>query len=687
MALSAPKLLALVILSCVFSFLPCLGSVPQEAIDFYNQACDASQSGDQGAAQTAFAQALSAGFDDFRYASDDPDLKAFTSTPAYKDLLLSHQSMLTLLSSERGFNLEEGQWTNWEKLEAITEEKDSASEVRLLWKSLGLDYEIRVSGPLADEFSQAKAPPEAGGPSLMLSILIPDGTSAYESSNAFHFLLGKSKISVTGSLYMNPGWQLVNELTPAISDPEKDHTITISGFIPWQIILPYHPLVDTTIGLNISIQSNASGQDGQVLFPDPHSFSPAAEIYRFVPMNFKIDTATNEAMVGKMSQSIIGDDPLICDLTVISNESGSAFLKMDFLDERGNSVLPEGAVRQPRTVLAGANIISQSADFQALKPGPYLVKIDLELPSGNQLVWSSMILNMGSHWEEKFQTRMASLQEKDQPTARYYLDTIIAAVENLPSRRHPGSLSTTFRELDSFLEAGKDQGNILPEKGVFLLTWTDDHDNQRFCSLYLPDGHRQADALDPVVLWSNAPGFERRLASRVGKFSEYPRPKPTPPKAEDRKFPVYLVPHSPAEAYGSLAEEVSDLDSCLQWVRSYFSTETVSLAGMDKAAGAVLQYSLNKPETLSRILIYSGSQLNPWPESTAEDLKPKFPAKAPGFPAMTWIDFYIETQTFGQGKLLLSVLEDAGYIVSPVQRVKGGPSLTQVTDRLVLWAE
>jgi len=657
------------------------------AMDLYNQSCDASTDGRTPQALALFQQAMDAGFDDLRYAQTDPDLAGITATREFKDLLVAHQSRLTLLSSERGFELKSGKWTSWASMESTTGPLKKPAELRLKWQPLGLDFEVKISGKLAADFSDIKLSPEAGGPSLMISTVVLDGISPYESANAFHFLLGKNKSSATGSLYMNPGWQQVNELAPTITEQDNGRSIIIKGTIAWQILMPYHPLVDTTMGLNVSVQSDASGKNAQVLFPDPQSFTPGASIHRFVPMIFKTDTAPNEAMVGRMSQSVVSNDPLICDLTVISSEPGTGYLKMDFLNDQGKSLLPEGARSLPVELMAGVNSLTRSADFRALNLGPYLVKVDLKLPSGEQLVWSSMILNMGPDWETKFSERMEKLQEKDRPTANYYLSTITTAMDKLPARRHPGSMSTTLLELDAFLDAGLNQGSILPQSGVFLLAWNDASGNERFCSVYLPDGHLKADALDPVVLWAGAPGFERRLAARIGKFCEYPRKLPKPNAAADKKFSIYLVPHPPAQPFADLSEEVADLDIVLNWVQSYFGTRKVSLAGMNAAAGPVLEYSLQKPAMLSRILIYSGALLNSWPDMDAADLALKFPAEPAGFPPLTWIAFITETQSTGQGKLLLSVMEEAGYIVKPVQEVRGGLSLSQVTDRLVLWAE
>ncbi len=657
-----------------------------DALSLYNQACDASLAGQTDSAQVLFQQALQAGFDDLRYALSDPDLDNLRASSEFKDLLLNHQSNLTLLSSERGLELESQQWTPWTELEASSGTNQQPATMRLQWQPLGLDFEVKLSGEMATAFNGTTAPPASGGPSMMITLAILDGTSPYESTNSFHFLFGKNKTSGMGALYLGNGWQPVNELTPNITSPVKDQ-ILLSGTITWQTILPYHPLVDTTLGLNIALQSGGAENHTQTLFPDPQALAPGSEFHRFVPAIFDLGSTDYEAMVGHMSQSVVSDDPLQCDLNVLSFETGTGYLQMDFLDEKGQSVLDGGARPVPMELQSGVNSLTQSADFRALKLGPYLVKVDLELPSGNTMTWSSLVLNMGPHWQTNFQQRIDKLSAQDQPTADFYMHTVESAIDLLASRRHPGSLTTTLLELDAFVIAGTASGSILPNSGVFILVWNDSLGQERFCSLYLPVGYKKNTGLEPVVLWANAAGVERRLAARIGKFAEYPRKSPIPAAAEDKKTPIYLVPHSPEKPYASLDAEVADMHAFLQWVESYFQTEATALAGMNAASGAVLDFSRLHPEMLSRILIYSGALLDPWPQANASFLESKFPAKPKNYPPLTWIDFFRETQAAGQGQLLLSVLDKAGYIHGPVEKVKGGLSLTQVGDRLVLWVE
>jgi hypothetical protein len=236
------------------------------------------------------------------------------------------------------------------------------------------------------------------------------------------------------------------------------------------------------------------------------------------------------------------------------------------------------------------------------------------------------------------------------------------------------------------LDSGLNRGSILPESGTFLLAWNDARNEQRLCSAYFPAGYQKSSNLEPVVLWSNSPGVEGRFAGRVGKLYEYEEGPVAPSPAGPNEFPVYLVPHRSHGNTLSPAEEISDLDFFLQWVKEYFQVTEVALAGVDSAAGAVLKLAHQQPSTLSRVLIFAGANLEPWPQADIQEITAKLTPMPDGFPAITWLDFVNGTAFSGQGKLLLSVLQDAGYNLEPVQKVRGGLSLPQISDRLVLWA-
>lgn len=655
-----------------------LATVPPEATQLYNQACLASLADRQTEALSLFQQAQQAGFDDFRFALADSELSSLTQSPAFSSLWVAHQSRLSLLSAERGENLSSGVWTSPLPLDTPD---GQGGEVRLKWEDRALQYEITLRGKLAEAFAPSAPPPWAGGPSIFITLAIPDGTSPFESANCFHFSLGKNKTAGTGAIFLDHqhGWQGVDELAPEISVQDHGTRVVVNGALPWQSILPFHPLVDPVLGLNMAVVTKDNLSSPAVLFPDPRAASPAAQYHRFIPLSFAASTSTRESLVGKLNRSILTEDLLHCEMTVVSDQAGTAHLKIDFLDVDGHSVRPDSARFTPVELTAGVNHLNRVANFHDLRPGPYLVKLELALPSSNHLVWSSQILNLGPSWQTSLQDQISRLAAADQPTARFYLDTIAQTIAHHPERRHPGSLVKTFLDLEALLRSGLASGSILPETGTFMLVWSGADGNLKYCQLYLPEGYRQAKQLDPVVLWSNAQGQESRLAGRIGKFIEEGKKAQNFAPEPGVGFPVYLVPQR--GAFPTVSAETDELESFLEWVRGYFRAPKVTLAAMDSAVGAALLAVQREPDQISRLMVFAGANTNGLELTSA--LR-KAPANAP---VITWLDFYRETAATGKAKLLLSDLKKGGYTVESVQKVNGGLSWSQVSDRLVLWVE
>ncbi len=78
--------------------------------------------------------------------------------------------------------------------------------------------------------------------------------------------------------------------------------------------------------------------------------------------------------------------------------------------------------------------------------------------------------------------------------------------------------------------------------------------------------------------------------------------------------------------------------------------------------------------------------MNPWPQAQPEFIRQQL-APTPVELPLTWIDFKMETDQSGQARDILQALKDLGLQLQDEQSVRGSLNLTQVADRLVLWAE
>jgi len=655
-----------------------LPSLAQSPRQLYNEACEAALAGRQAQALQKLSAAVDAGFDDFRFAAEDPDLASVTETRVFQALVTEHDSRLTLLSSELGLDLALDTWTAWQPLGEM-------AKVRLRWEDRDLAYEISLKETAAQELKGPAQPPWLGGPGVFLTVAVPDGTSAFESANTFHLALGRNKSGGAGALYGGDvlGWQPVQELAPELDSPAGSGDLLLSGKVTWQTILPYHPLADPNLGINLSLRAVDRGPVISWL-DDPAAFSTVREPHRYVPLRFQTGTFRQEALIGRPESSLVAGGTLALDLVVHSGSVGPGVLRIDFLDAQQRSVLARGPVPVAVDLQEGRNIIARQADFSALNRGPYLLKVDAEMPAGTHLTWSGLVLNLGAGWRADFEARIAALPEMQQTTGRYYLTAVDEAVRTLPSRRHPGSLTTTLLELETFLGAAEAHGSILPESGIFRVAWPAAQ-GPELVTLFLPEGYRKAAGLRPVVISTDTPGIEVRMADRMQRFYRFGKqPGPDEPSAREA-FPVYLLP--PAEPGRDLAAKASELQGLLDWTARFFAAPEVLAAGMNGGADPLLELVSHGRLAVDGAMILAGARLEPWPGEDEAALRAHLRQEDAQAPPLWWLNFYQETELGGQAKLLLSVLRENGYNPLSVEEVKGGLSLTQAADRLVLWAE
>ncbi|PID80854.1 hypothetical protein CSB20_05370 [bacterium DOLZORAL124_64_63] len=665
------------ILLLVLLLLP-LPSLAQSPRQLYNEACAKALADQQDQALQKLKAAAQAGFDDFRFAARDPDLATVVASPAFQELVMVHDSRMTLLSAEKGLDLEENSWTPWQNL-------GEEARFRLRWERNDLVYEVLLRGEAARGLRGPAQPPWVGGPGLFLTVAVPDGSSAFESANTFHVALGRHKNAGAGALYGGHvlGWQPVQELAPILDQPGDGWDVRLKGKITWQTIRPFHPLVDPVLGFNLSVRAVNRGPVISWL-TDPAAFSTVRAHHRFVPLRFTAGSPVGEALLGRTGHSLVEGGTLPLDVVILAQEAGSGVLKMDFLDAQQRSVLASGPVPTRVDFRKGRNVLTRQADFSALDRGPYLLKVDVEMPSGQALTWSSLVLNLGAGWRADCEERIASLPALQQTTGQYYLETVAEAARNLPQRRHPGSLTTTLLELETFLGAAAVHGSILPESGIFRAAWPSPQGPEPVL-LFLPAGYRQAAGLRPVVISADTPGIEVRMADRMQRFYRFGElPNATVP-AERQDFPVFVL--TAATAGSPLASRTTNLEQLLDWTRRFFAADGVLVAGMNSGADSLLDLVSRGHLRAEGGLVLAGSRLAPWPGEQEAALRARFQAGADQAPPLRWLDFYQETELGGQARTLFSALRQGGYNLGDVEKIKGGLSLTQAADRVVLWAE
>ncbi len=673
---------------------------PGDQIMLYNQACLENTAGLKDEAITTFTLAVNAGFDDFSRALDDPDLQDLKYHPAMVELALENQIRLTSLATSRAVDLV---WQETSAAVRLPSEEpgpgsgavEDAPEMDLTWTPAGLDLVLRAAGAWSSLVAPDMLAPWNGGPGLVVTLGLPTGSEGglgFRTDNHFLFAFGTEKGRPAGALFLaaQNRWQIISELQPKIRLTESNH-LELKALIPWAGILPYDPVVDARMGFNAAVRiAGPEGGKMASVLPDPAAFRPNALERRIVPLNFRVESVAEEIFAGKVSRTISGAKPITVDLIAVSDQRGPGRLTIDFLGGPDQSLLPGGQANGAIDLVPGLNNITRQADFTALKTGAYVVKAQLDFPSGRTQTWGASVLQLAPGWSASYRERIEVLPAQEKPTAEYHLTAIEEAVAAHPPRRGPGAIITALDELGRLLDNADKNGSILPDKGSFVAVYTGPDGDPRLCHAYLPGGWKIAKKLNPVITLTAVVAMTGAIADRMGQNYEQGRQKSTLKAGTDGGFPIYLVPVlAPSEGSRPadlIAHYPRETEACLDWARETFGVLEVSVTGADRGAAAALQTAISRPEALKALLIFAGRDLDPWPQADSAFIRDQLA----GFPrdlAVTWADFVHETNIAGQGPAILQALKDLDGLPVEVQTVRGGMNFTQVADRTVLWAE
>jgi|GEM_PF-1649261 len=653
---------------------------PDDMVMLYNQACLENTAGRPDAAAEALARAVAAGFEDFAMAFADPDLAGLENHPALAPLIEDQREGLSQLAEARAVAL------NWQEAsEPIILPSSAAGprpddpEIILTWTPVGLSLELRAAGPWSTLTDPGQPAPWNGGAGLVITLGLPpsgDG-SGFETGNHFIFAFGTENNGPIGGLYLSAvgRWQAVAELQPKIKLDEGGD-LAVRATIPWTAILPYNPLVDDHLGFNASLRA---GRQVAALLPDPADFRPRSPVRRVVPLTFNLESVEGEILAGKVSNTISGSEPVIMELVVHTTEPGTGRLAIDFLAGPDQSLLPDGQVFGPVELTGGTNRVTRELELSGLVTGAYLIKVELDFPSGESRTWAETLLHLAPGWREEYQGRINRLIPGDMPTARYHFATIEAAIAGHLPRSSPGPIVTALHQLGSMLDSAEKSGSILPDQGPFLAVYPGPGGEERLCRLYLPAGWRIAKRLNPVLTLAGSPDLAAAIVDRIGKNYDQGRQIPTLKAGKDEGYPLYLAPR--LDTLGP-----DETAACLAWAKTTFGVTQVSLAGVDAGAGPALLAAADEPESVKAMIIFAGEELEPWPQADIDFIREQL-AGFPGNVPVTWTDFVTETRHAGQGPLILEALKDLKGNIVEVVEVPGGLNFTQAADRTVQWAE
>ncbi len=635
----------------------------------YNLACLEARGGLAEAALATLQQVVAAGYDNLEQLTTDADLTVLADDPRYTALVTELRTRLVLTAAERGVRLAPNRPAELRLSGNRPNPLSSLPSLVLVWEADALL--VRLDGG-AKWLGTSEA-----RPGLLVTLGLIDPDEPYRTCDSFVFAFGRdAKGHGWGALWVPSlgRWQRIAELAPSIDGRDRPAVMRI----PWSLLQPLHPLTDPVLGFNAALDGQVGdGLPGLVFaaLEDPRAFDPAAASRRVVRLEFDTAAYAEPAFLGRLEDSIVTADILDFTLVAVPPAAGRGTLRLDFLDNQGRSVLPQGPQTVAVELRSGRQELVQQASFAGLGTGSFQLRAEIAWPGEGGAVWGATLLNLAPGWDDSLGARIAKLNEGDRRTASHYLDAVRAAVAAHLPRRHPGPIATTLGDLDAMLARSRSTGSIIPAGIPGLLVYAGPDGADRLCSVYRPAPGAGRGRETPILVLDNAPGGEDQLVGRLVRFYGHGDLD----RAGDR-HPLYLVPHLRA---GARADEAR---AALEFVRSRFRQATVPVAGIDAGAGTALQLAADGRGGVAGLMILAGGNLEPWPGAADMDLRGHLAALPPGLP-LDWTDFSLETARAGQAAAILRALTEGGTVPATLRTAGGGLSLSQAADRIVLWAE
>lgn len=654
-----------------------IGLIPDNHALWYNLAGLEDLHGDPAAAIAAFARAVDLGFDDFRHADQDLDLGGVRSDPTYATLRAAWAADLTAAAGARGLTLTAGQWSEPFPLpDQRGDGPPAGASVRLRMTTTALEFEVQIA-----QHGLTAHPPWRGGSGLLAAVLLPAAGADAEGAHHFEFGIGLVDDQPAGSIRLADRWQRLEELTPKIVPLADPAQALITFAIPWSVCGSLHPLVDATLGVNLTYVRRGDGATAarSSWLHDPAAGRPDRPWRRGVPIRWAWHAGAGPALQAQPSELVVREGEVSLDpLAVVVPDARAATVQLVVRDHR--QVLQQQVSWQVdgppgHRTRQGALALDEAPAGSARLGASYV-----DQATGKLSTWETELLILPRGWEARTAARIARAPTHEQPSLQHRLEAIEAVLSSRHRRDNPAALGTTVDELMAMLERIDDAGTSLEAGRTYLavMPTTAGRPGVR-CSLYLPDGWTEDEPARLLLLLAVAEGGEQRAVSLAPRFlAERAR------ELEQAPPPVVMaVPH-----LGELPPEAVDLAlfrSLIAWLQAFTGCGPAHVAGVDLLAASVLELAAEQRSDVAGILMITGLNFVPYPGDAADDLAARVAGLDPGLPA-GWIWFPDEQGRGDQAADLRRGLRQAGLEVSPAQAVPGGLNFTQAWTRALDWA-
>ncbi len=653
-----------------------LARYPHHGLVEYNLACITAQLGDTVAAWQALDEAFADGFNEVRTAAGDPDLAPLRADPRFAALLARCRDRLDRRARESALRLTAGSWSEKQSLNPAgglpRDESTPVVDVQIRQTAAGLDVLAHITARrFLDRFE-----PWVHGDGMLVHVVVPPDTLGYEGRRYFSFgfgLEGRLPVGAVLSRHGEPVQRRVMELAPKIRLMPDGKTATYQIHIPWTIVAPYAPPLDSLLGLNVVYHS--IGEDGLqrllALVEDPQAGDPTAARHRFVPLTLQPGPDSPPVLQGRVSNAVVGREPLQVELVAWCPQAAHGTLELEVRDVFGRSVVSGGPGSWPVDLSGGIDRWQQPIDLAALPVGPFRLEAMLRVPGDSTLTWSTDLLRYEADWPDQARGRLQAVPPLERASVSYRLDAITEALAGRAPRDDPSPISTTLVEAGQLLQRAETQGTVLPDSGSFAAAVERPGGGAPLpCSLWLPENWAAGRPLQLVLVLAPRPERDMWLAAWSGRLT-------------GRSDLAVLVPRLDPAADGEQAA-LTTAAAVLAWARARFGESPVWLAGLDEDAATALEFSLRHPELCAGVLLLAGSHFAPWSGEQATATLTGRLRRSPNELPYTLYRSQLQAQ-IGAAAALAEAMKATGFHLVADEKLEGGLSVSEVPGLVARW--
>jgi hypothetical protein len=567
---------------------------PRDATMYYNLTCLDLFLKETDQALADLELALTNGYSNFRLIDNDRDLVLLHKDPRYTEMVSRFENDYRKVFHASTLYLDEGIRTEGLFLKpqnaGSIESPAPKPEVSIEFNG----RELLVTVDVVDASYNDGAPPWQGGCGVLVNLVFPLSPDDYESKRYFSYGFfakeGRPEAALVGK-HGQVLLQSIPSLKPQITPRSDGARYEIS--IPWERFAPYAPPLDQDMGLNIFYvgASQAGSRPVFSLMSEDRLSFEANPWRRYVPVSFFPGELTEPVMRGRLYEQLCESETVGVQLALWSKTEGSARCRFSIQSQKEPELTIGTPVEEIFPCETELNFFNHSLDISELPGGSF--QLSVEVTGSDGLTFSEVYPfdNFEMDWISSLNERVHAIDSPEQSILRYHLFSLSRKIDIRHPHDDASGLHQARADVVRMIELCETGSSCLPAGGLFRGGFTSDVMTQRFCSMYLPKGHKSLRSPHLLVVLPPEPGSEDDLARNLGTA------------LEGKTDTIVLVPQS--NGFSSLATDKAANHTLLaiQWAQSLFQSGAVTLVGLGKGTEAALEASLRRPDLCQEILL------------------------------------------------------------------------------------